>query len=205
MGQLIENFLELLGEGSQENKVAGGAMQVGHTGTASLPNCADFAEKVRFVKFTGYLVDPDSMKMGDTGEFFGNIGITTDNAATISENTNDTAVFPMGYFVLVGKFKLSENIPAGFIFLSLSFQVFDKTRPGTLFQLIQQWRIMLWHLCFLLSGLLILNNLTIRLSKPPVTNRFPCLNSHAQFYSALLKTVRKTIEYSFSKCRNISF
>src|SRR5210317_593574 len=104
------------------------------------------------------------MKMGNSREFSGNIRITADNSTTISENTDDTAVFPMGDLVNIGKFKLSENVPASVVFFCLPLNVCDKTRPGTTFQLIQQGRIMLWHLCFLLNNLLFLNNLKTKVS-----------------------------------------
>src|SRR5210317_71790 len=104
------------------------------------------------------------MKMSHSWEFISNMRIAADNSTTISENSDDPAVFLMGDLVNIGKLQLSENVPASVIFFSLPLNVCDKTRPGTTFQLIQQGRIMLWHLCFLLNGLLFLNNLKTKVS-----------------------------------------
>ncbi len=138
VGQFVENLFELLGKGAQKHEIAGGTVHIGHTWTASFPDITDLTKHLRIIEFAGCLVDTNSMEMGYSRELFGNIRITADNSTAISENTDDTAVFPMGDLIIVGKLELSENIPASFIFLGLPFNVLDKTRPGTAFQLIQQ-------------------------------------------------------------------
>ena len=47
-----------------------------------------------------------------TGKLLGHIRITTNDTTTISENTDDTAVLPVGDSFLVRKLKLAKNVPA---------------------------------------------------------------------------------------------
>ena len=94
------------------------------------------------------------MEMGNPGELFGLVGVTADNTTAITEDTNDAAVFPVGDLIYIRQLQLAQNIPACGVFLGLPLKVLDKTRPRATFQLVQQRRVMLWHLKLLLNGLL---------------------------------------------------
>ena len=70
-------------------------------------------------------------------ELFRYIRIPTDNAAAVAENTNDAAVLPVGDPVLVGKLKLTKDVPNVGLGLCLLLEVGDETRPWTFFQFVQ--------------------------------------------------------------------
>ena len=83
--------------------------------------------------------------MLNTRELLRDIRITTDDAAAVAENTNDTAVLPVGDPVLVGQFKLTKNVLNIRLGLGLFLQVGDEARPGTTLQLVQQRCLMFCH------------------------------------------------------------
>jgi len=73
------------------------------------------------------------------------IGIPSDNATTVAEYTDDTAMFPMGNPFLIGQFKLTKNIPTLRFGFRLMLHVGNEAWPRATLQLIQQGRFMLCH------------------------------------------------------------
>jgi len=112
MGQIPEQGLKVFGAGSQQNHVTGGTVHIGHAGAILVPQIHERAQVLGGVVETCRLVDAHGVKMLNTGELIRNIGIPTDNTTTITENTDNAAVLPVGDFILVRQFELSENVPA---------------------------------------------------------------------------------------------
>ena len=68
---------------------------------AEIPNVAKLTKEFGGVVFAGRLVDTHGVEVGNTREFLRPVAITTDNAATVAKNANDTTVFPMCFFVAI--------------------------------------------------------------------------------------------------------
>ena len=136
VGQIIEQGLKVRGGGAKQNQIAGGTVHVGHTGTVFLPKVADVAQFRAAVKHTGRLVQTYGMEMGHTRKLIRHIRVTANNTTAVTENTNDTTVFPMSNLVPVGQLKLTQNVKTLGLFLCLTFQVSDETRPWATFEFV---------------------------------------------------------------------
>jgi hypothetical protein len=125
-------------------------VHVGYAGTPEIPKISQLSEVFSAVVFTAGLIYTHGVKMFNTGEQFGLIAVTTDNAAAVAEYTNDAAVFPVGTSMFVREFQNTKKIVytilgdlkfnAFFVFGSdfcLLFQVRNKARPRAGFQLVQ--------------------------------------------------------------------
>ena len=137
VGQVPEQGLEVLGAGAEENHVAGGTVQVGDAGAVLVPQVHQAAQVLGGVVQTGGLGNTNGVEMLNARELFRYIRIPTDNAAAVAENTNDAAVLPVGDPVLVGKLKLTKDVPNVGLGLCLLLEVGDETRPWTFFQFVQ--------------------------------------------------------------------
>ena len=77
------------------------------------------------------------MEMRQTGEVIGKVGVTADDAGTVTQNADDTAVFPMSDFFLVGSFQLPQQV----VYLRLRrgqpLQILYEARERTGYKLIQ--------------------------------------------------------------------
>ena len=69
------------------------------------------------------------MEMLNAGKKLRDVCVTTDNTATVSENTNDAAMFPVGNSVFVREFQDTKNIPALRLCRSLLLQVGNEAWP----------------------------------------------------------------------------
>jgi hypothetical protein len=110
VGQFIENFFQLRGGGAQEDDVTGGAVHVGDAAAAEFPQVADLFQKLGGVVFAAGLVDAHGVKMGHAGEILRLVAVAADNAAAVTENTHDAAVFPVGHTVFVGEFQYAQKV-----------------------------------------------------------------------------------------------
>jgi len=96
MGQIPEQQFQILGTGTEEDQVTGRTMEVGDAGTVFFPQIHQRAQVLGAVVQTGGLGNTNGMEMLYARKLFRHVGITTNNTTTITENTNDTAVLPMG-------------------------------------------------------------------------------------------------------------
>jgi hypothetical protein len=85
-------------------------MHVGKAASPSLPKIANLFKVFGGIKFSSGLGHTHGVKMGNTGEHFRLVTISSDDTATITEYPHDAAVFPMGPAVLVGKFETPQKI-----------------------------------------------------------------------------------------------
>ena len=151
MGELVEHFLELGSGGTNKNDIACGTVHVGKTGATQIPNVTQLTEELGAVEFAGRLGNTHGVEMGHTGEHFGLVAVTADNAAAVTEDTHDATVFPVCLHVLVAQFKKAKQIftaVLGNLIIQsvggscamggLLFDVRHNARPGALFELVQQ-------------------------------------------------------------------
>ncbi len=85
-------------------------MQVGKTGTTQIPNITEVSQEIGVIVFTGRLVNTDCVEVRYAWELFRLVAVTADNAAAVTENANDTAVFPVSFTVVVRQFKNAKEI-----------------------------------------------------------------------------------------------
>ena len=150
VGQLVEHFFELGGGGAEEHDITGGAVHVGQAGTTEIPDVAELTEESGAVVLAGRLGHTHGVEVSHAGEHFRLVAVTADNAAAVTENADDAAVFPVGFLVVVAELKKAKKIFAavlrdlivkvvlvGLTALSLLFDVGHNTRPGAGFELVQ--------------------------------------------------------------------
>ena len=158
VGQFVEDFFELRSLGADEHEVTSGAVQVGHTGATEIPDVADAAQEFGAVVLTGRLSHTNGVEVSHAGELFGLVAVTADNAAAVTEHTDDTAVLPVGFLVFVGQFHDAKQVLSGVAgnlvvktlsVLSAAFSklldVRNKAGPRTGFELVQQGSCMFRH------------------------------------------------------------
>ena len=166
-GQLLEmawncadpESIGLLRDGAEQHDVARRAVHVGQAGTAQIPDVHDAAQVIGGVVLAGGLGQTNGVEVGHTREHFGLIAVTSNDAAAVAENADDTAVLPVGLFVFEGEFQHAEQIvraingdlivhavgvggPMG-CFL---FDVGHEAGPGPSFELVQQGSLVFRHL-----------------------------------------------------------
>ena len=110
MGQFIKNFLKLLCCGAEKNNVTGRPVHIGNTTAAKVPQISDFSQVFSRVEFSTRLGYAHGVKMRNTGEHLGLIAISADNAAAITEYTDNTTVFPVGPTVFERKLEYTQNV-----------------------------------------------------------------------------------------------
>ena len=137
VGQVPEQGLEVLGAGTDEDHVAGGTVQVGDAGAVLVPQVHQGAQVLGGVVETGGLGNTHGMEMLNARELGRNIRIATDDTTAVPENTDNAAMLPGGDPVLVGKLKLTKDVPNVGLGLCLLLEVGDETRPWTFFQFVQ--------------------------------------------------------------------
>ncbi len=96
VGQLVENFFQLRCCGSQKNNVARGAVHVGDAAAAHVPQVAQLTQIFGGVEFSAGLVDAHGVKVRHAREHLRLVAITADDAAAVTENTDDAAMLPVG-------------------------------------------------------------------------------------------------------------
>src|SRR5512143_3433482 len=84
--------------------------------------------------------------MRHTGELVAYLRISAYDSASIPEDTDYATVLPVTHFGRVTLFEVANCIVCHLIGLSGFLHLRDEAWPGTLFQLIDQWRIVLLHL-----------------------------------------------------------
>ena len=158
VGQVVEDFFQLRGLGAQEHDVTGGAVHVGHAGTAQVPDVAQVTQEFGVVVFGSGLGHTHGVEVGHAGELFGLVAVTADDAAAVTEHAHDAAVLPVGFLFFVGKFQHTEQVFGGVsgdlivqpvrIGRAVSRFLFDvghEARPGAGFKLVQQGGCMFRH------------------------------------------------------------
>ena len=128
MGHLKENLFQLGGGGSDKDDVTGGAVHIGDAGTAELPQVADFFQELGGVVFAAGLGDAHGVEMGHAGKFFRLVAVAADNTAAVTENTHDTAVFPVGHAVFEREFQYTQKVIYA-VLGDLEFHVFRVLGP----------------------------------------------------------------------------
>ena len=150
MGQFVENFLELGSGGAEEHDITGGTVHVGQAGTAEIPEVAELTKEGGGVVLAGRLSHTHGVEVSHAGEHFGLVAVTADNAAAVTEDTDDAAVLPVGFLIVVAELEKAKQVFAavlrdliveivlvGFTALSLLFDVGHNARPGAGFELVQ--------------------------------------------------------------------
>ncbi len=145
-GDFREERLESLGTAAQHDHVAGRTVHVGQARTVLVPQVHDGPERVGLVVEPAGLVDTHGMEMGNTGEFIGERGVPSDNSTAVTENADDTAVFPVTTLRLVRLFELSQLVIGHLVSRRGFFDFGNETRPRTLFEFVHKWRVVLLHL-----------------------------------------------------------
>ena len=158
VGQFVEDFFELRSLGADEDHVAGGAVQVGQTGAAEIPDVADAAQVFRAVVLAGRLSHTNGVEVSHAGELFGLVAVTADNAAAVTEHADDAAVLPVRFLVFVGQFhdakQILRSVAGNLIVKTLSvlsaafgklLKIRNKAGPRTGFELVQQGSCMFRH------------------------------------------------------------
>ena len=113
-------------------------MHVQHAASAELPEIHEGPEIVCGIKLTCRLINTYCMERFNAWEIFRLVTISTDNATTITENTYDTAVLPMGDSIFERQLKDTKNIPTLGLCLGLALDVGNEAWPRARLQLIQQ-------------------------------------------------------------------
>ena len=137
LGHGLEARLQIVGNGAQEDEVAGGAMHIEDATAILIPNVKYFPQGGGGIKPAGGRVDPYGVEMCQTGEFIRQVGVTADDAGAITQHTHDAAVFPVGDFFFIGSFQLPQQV----VYLRLRrgqpLQILHEARERTGYKLIQ--------------------------------------------------------------------
>ena len=133
----------MVGSGPQEDDVARGTVHVGQTAAVFFPEVAQFAQGIRRCKYLleGWFTRT-VWKWATPGKFLRLVAIPSDDASAVPEHTDDSAVLPVGNFVLVRKFHDAEKVVRGFFqdvfpFFRLLLDIGNETWPRALFQFIK--------------------------------------------------------------------
>src|SRR5208337_2789879 len=87
-------------------------VHIGQPAAAFVPKIAQLAQDFRVVVLARGLVDAHGMEMRYMGEKVGPVAITADNPPAVSEDPDDTAVFPVAFLVPVGHLHQARPILA---------------------------------------------------------------------------------------------
>ena len=159
VGNVVENFFQLGRGGPEQDDVTRGAVHVGQTGTAQIPDVHDATQVLRGVVLAGGLGQTHRVEVGHAGELFGLVAVTADDAAAVPKDADDAAVLPVSLLVLVGELQHAEQIAwaingdliiqairiggpvSGFL-----FDVGHEAGPRPAFELVQQGGLVFRHL-----------------------------------------------------------
>src|SRR4030067_102663 len=148
MSEIKEYRLQLLRNSTQNDEVTCGTMQIRYAASAVFDYVTKRSQPVSGIELGTGLIDPHGMEMSNSRKFSLLVRITAYYTASITKNTNDTAMFPVSFPLFIRKLNLSQQIFTHFhrdqeIILSkllsmkrLSLQVAHKTGEGALFQLV---------------------------------------------------------------------
>ena len=85
-------------------------MEVGQAAAVFIPDLHQIAERARRIVETGGLVDANRVEVSDSGIFFRQIAIATNDTAAVTKDADDAAVLPVGYLVTIGTLKNIKQV-----------------------------------------------------------------------------------------------
>ena len=137
--QRVKTGLQVFRRGAKQNDVSGRTMHVVKSAAVLVPNIRQCTQLFAGVKEAGNLVYPHGMKLTRIRETLGIIGITADNAAAVTFDANNAAMFPVTDFFHVRCLNLLQQTLRQLACFCRFLDFRDKAGPITFFQFIQQW------------------------------------------------------------------